>query len=88
MDSLDDRVIKLPVRQEALSVDAVFEDMLTGWRQQQLAGNFTSATIRGRKQIVSAEYAIRHLDGGPLQQRRTELPPGSDRKPEGRQNIQ
>lgn len=52
MDSLDDRVIKLPVRQEALSADAVFEDMLSGWKQQQLARNFTAETIRGRERLV------------------------------------
>jgi hypothetical protein len=31
---------RLPLRQGALFADAVFEDMLTGWKQQQLARNF------------------------------------------------
>lgn len=43
-------------RPQPTSVDAVFEDMLTRWEHQQLARNFTAATIRGRER----------LDGEPL----------------------
>lgn len=48
MDPLEGQLIRLPLRQGALSADAVFEDMLTGWKLQQLARNFTAGTIRGR----------------------------------------
>jgi hypothetical protein len=36
----------------AASADAVFDDMLTGWKQQQQARNFTAGTIRGRASLV------------------------------------
>jgi hypothetical protein len=52
MDPGQGRLIRLPLRQGALSADAVFEDMLTGWKQQQLARNFTAGTIRGRESLV------------------------------------
>lgn len=49
---MEGRLIRHPVRQGAVTADAVFEDMLTGWKQQQLARNFTAATIRGRESRV------------------------------------
>jgi hypothetical protein len=52
MDTLEGRLIRLPLRQGAFSADAVFEDMLPGWKQQQLARNFTAGTIRGRESLV------------------------------------
>lgn len=52
MDPDEGRLIRLPLRQGAFSADAVFEDMLTGWQQQQLARNFTAGTIRGRGNLV------------------------------------
>lgn len=52
MDPLEGRLIRLPLRPDAMSADAVFEEMLTGWKQQQLARNFTVGTIRGRESLV------------------------------------
>ena len=52
MDRGDGRLIRMPLRQGALSADAVFEEMLTGWQQQQLARNFTKGTIRSRESLV------------------------------------
>lgn len=52
MDPLEGQLIRLPLRQGAVSADAVFEDMLTGWKRQQLARNFTVGTIRGRESLV------------------------------------
>lgn len=52
MNPLEGRLIRLPQWQGAPSADAVFEDMLTGWKQQQLARNFTAGTIRGRESLV------------------------------------
>lgn len=52
MDPVEGRLIRLPLRQGAFSADAVFKDMLTGWKQQQLARNFTAGTIRGRESLV------------------------------------
>jgi len=52
VDPLEGRLIRLPLRQGAFSADAVFEDMLTGWKQQQLARNFTAGIIRGREGLV------------------------------------
>lgn len=52
MDPEQGRLIRLPLRQGAFSADTVFEDMLTGWKQQQLARNFTAGTIRGHASLV------------------------------------
>lgn len=52
MDRCDGRLIHLPLRQGAVSADAVFEEMLTRWKQQQLARNFTLGTIRARESLV------------------------------------
>lgn len=52
MERGDGRLIHLPLRQGAVSADAVFEEMLAGWKQQQLARNFTLGTIRARESLV------------------------------------
>lgn len=52
MDPEQGRLIKLTLRQGSTSAEAVFEGMLTGWEQQQLARNFTVATIRRRERMV------------------------------------
>ena len=41
-----------PCRYRDAGPSGVFEDMLTGWKQQQLARNFTAGTIRGRESLV------------------------------------
>lgn len=41
-----------PCRYRDAGPSGVFEDMLTGWKQQQLARNFTAGTIRRRESLV------------------------------------
>jgi hypothetical protein len=64
MDSLEGRLIRIPLLQGALSADAVFEDMLSGWKQQQLARDFTAGTIQGVKAWSSGSWAFGSAIGG------------------------